>query len=149
VEALVRAQLAHFKDLIGTRVRIQGPPIKITAPAAQGIGMALHELATNAGKYGALSSDDGTLEVSWVMDENQAPPLFRITWRESGGPPVIQPEKMGFGHTVIVDLAQAAVRGEARLDFAKTGIVWELKGPVDEICERLPAAAYEPRGTAP
>ena len=135
VEALVRAQLAHFKDLIGTRVRIKGPAIKITAPAAQGIGMALHELATNAGKYGALSSDDGRVEVSWEMAENQGNPLFKIAWRESGGPTVLPPQRRGFGHTVIVDLAQAAVRGEARLDFSETGVVWELKGPVDEICE--------------
>lgn len=141
VEALVRTQLAHFDDLIGTRVILAGSPIKITASAAQGIGMALHELATNAAKYGALSSDNGQVAVSWGLEKSQGEPLFKITWRETGGPILSPPTRRGFGQTVIVDLARAAVRGEARLDFLETGIVWELKGREDVICEGLAEAA--------
>ncbi len=141
VEALVRAQLSHFEDVIGTRVLLLGPPIKITASAAQGIGMALHELATNAAKYGALSSDTGKVAVSWGLEDSQGEPLFRITWRETGGPVVSPPTRRGFGQTVIVDLARAAVRGEVQLNFHEAGVVWELKGRQEVICEGLAKAA--------
>src|SRR5208337_1661953 len=65
---LVHSQLAHFKDLAGTRIALTGPPLLISASAAQTIGMALHELATNAGKYGALTTRDGRVEVEWSLD---------------------------------------------------------------------------------
>ena len=135
VEDLVRTQLAHFEDLIGRRIRVQGPPIRVTASTAQAIGMALHELATNAAKYGALSNHDGRVEVIWGIEASREKPLFKISWRETGGPAVSPPTKRGFGQTVIVDLAQTAVQGEARIEFGKSGVAWELSGPVDVVCE--------------
>jgi PAS domain S-box-containing protein len=66
IEELVRSQLAHFSDLIGTRIELHGPSLLISASAAQTIGMTLHELATNAGKYGALSNGDGQLQIEWL-----------------------------------------------------------------------------------
>ena len=68
IAALVQSQLAHFKELIGTRIALKGPSLLISAAAAQTIGMALHELCTNAGKYGALSSGEGRLEVAWSLE---------------------------------------------------------------------------------
>lgn len=135
VDDLVLTQLAHFEDLIGKRVRVQGPPIWVTASTAQALGMALHELATNAAKYGALSNNDGRVEVSWGIEESREKPFFKISWRETGGPAVSPPTRRGFGQTVIVDLAQAAVQGEARMEFGETGVVWELKGPADVMCD--------------
>jgi two-component sensor histidine kinase len=82
IEALVRAQLAHFADLIGERIMIDGPPLSVTPAAAQSIGMALHELATNAGKYGSLSDDHGSVTIDWRLDDGQ----FSIGWVERDGP---------------------------------------------------------------
>src|SRR5262249_54865563 len=65
VEELVRAQLAHFDDLVGSRIAVHGPKLRLNAAAAQAIGLTLHELATNAGKYGALSTDKGHVHVRW------------------------------------------------------------------------------------
>ncbi len=91
---LVEAQLAHFKDLIGTRVVIQGARTRITPAAAQGIGMALHELATNAGKYGALSNAEGRVLISWQLTSSTLP-TFTMGWLEEGGPMVVAPDTRG------------------------------------------------------
>src|SRR5271167_421718 len=69
---LVQSQLAHFRDLIGTRIELQGPPLFVSASAAQAIGMALHELATNGGKYGALANGDGRVEIEWSLERTNA-----------------------------------------------------------------------------
>jgi two-component sensor histidine kinase len=83
IEDLVRAQLAHFADLIGPRIGVHGPKLRFTAASAQAIGLALHELATNAGKYGALSTDKGHVYVSWGTVDN----TFTMSWTEREGPP--------------------------------------------------------------
>jgi PAS domain S-box-containing protein len=126
---LVDAQLAHFKDLFGTRVKIDGPPMRLTPATAQGIGMALHELATNAGKYGALSNDSGRVRVSWQTNQRGSP-LFSMSWLEDGGPAVIQPTKKGFGQTVTGRMVEAAVNGTAKIDYLESGLHWQLSAPL-------------------
>jgi PAS domain S-box-containing protein len=123
IEDLVRAQLAHFADLIGERIMIEGPHLSVTPLAAQSIGMALHELATNAGKYGSLSDDHGGVTIDWQLEDGQ----FSIGWIEHDGPRVRPPERRGFGSTIISAVAEASVGGEVKLDYASTGIVWRLK----------------------
>src|SRR5882672_8611367 len=93
IEDLVRAQLAHFADLIGARIVIEGPHLSVTPSAAQSIGMALHELATNAGKYGSLSDDHGGVTIDWRLEDGQ----FSIGWIEHDGPHVKPPKRRGFG----------------------------------------------------
>jgi PAS domain S-box-containing protein len=86
---LVRAQLAHFGDLLGTRITAEGPNVRIAETAAQPIGMALHELATNASKYGALSNDRGRIAIAWDIvppADGGSASVFRLSWSESGGP---------------------------------------------------------------
>ena len=102
---LVRAQLSHFRDLLGSRIALDGPSIQISPPAAQTLGMAILELATNASKYGALSNNEGTVRVSWGVTANGGFPRYHMSWRERGGPPVAKPERQGFGHRVILQMS--------------------------------------------
>lgn len=122
---LVHAQLHHFRDLIGSRILIDGPAARLTSASAQAIGMALHELATNAAKYGSLSTSQGRVLVSWRVDHS-AEPSFTIGWIEQGGPKVSPPERRGFGHTVIGPIAESAVDGKVEIDFLETGLTWRL-----------------------
>lgn len=125
---LVRAQLAPFKDLIGSRIALDGPSLRFTPAAAQAIGLALHELATNAGKYGALSNDDGKVAVSWRRESDR----LMFEWQERDGPPVTPPRRKGFGSTVINSLARISVYGEVALDYAPSGFAWKLTCPLDK-----------------
>jgi two-component sensor histidine kinase len=99
---LVRAQLAHFEPILDSRIIVRGPDLMITVAAAQVIGMAIHELATNAGKYGALSNDRGHVNIAWGLERVAAGgECFRMDWSESGGPTVVPPTRRGFGNTAI------------------------------------------------
>lgn len=132
---LIAAQLSHYKDLIGTRVVFEGPLARLTPAAAQGIGMALHELATNAGKYGALSNEAGHVQISWVVTTAR-PPMFEMRWIESNGPRVKPPARKGFGQKVIGPMAEAAVNGSAETDHRPAGLTWTLIAPVADALER-------------
>jgi PAS domain S-box-containing protein len=125
VEDLVRAELAHFADLVGSRIALEGPKLRLKAAAAQAIGLTLHELATNAGKYGALSVDAGLVDVGWRFDRD----MFKISWTERKGPPVSKPERRGFGSAVIESMAKRTVDGEVHLDYAPSGLIWRLTCP--------------------
>ncbi len=136
IDELVRSQLAHFQDVVDPRLTLQGPPVKLTAAAAQTIGMALHELATNAGKYGALSVDHGGVEITWNIEHRRGErPKLSIIWKEYGGPPVSPPPHRGFGWTVICDFAAASLDADVSLDFAVTGVVWRLSCPAQGVCD--------------
>jgi len=131
-EDLVRAQLAHFADLIESRIAVHGPKLRLNAAAAQAVGLALHELATNAGKYGALSTDAGRVDVGWRLGGD----IFAMSWTERDGPPVRRPERRGFGSTVIDSMAKRAVSGEVELDYAQSGLEWRLTCPAANALER-------------
>jgi two-component sensor histidine kinase len=122
IDDLVHAQLAHFAGLIGSRIAVHGPKLRLKAAAAQAIGLALHELATNAGKYGALSTDTGRVDVSWGSDGD----TFTMSWTERGGPPVSPPERRGFGTIVMKMMAERGVDGAVDLDYAPSGVTWRL-----------------------
>ena len=131
LETMVRAQLAHFADLIGFRIEVLGPRLHLNAGAAQAIGLTLHELATNAGKYGALSTDAGRVDVSWECEGD----VFTMGWTERDGPPVRPPERKGFGSTVIDSMAKLATDGKVQLDYAPSGLVWRLRCPAANALE--------------
>ncbi|WP_315798777.1 MULTISPECIES: PAS domain S-box protein [unclassified Bradyrhizobium] len=126
---LVRSQLGAFSDLIGDRIAIDGPPIELTPEAAQSIGMAVHELATNAAKYGALSNHDGRIAVRWTRIDDS----FDMTWVESGGPEVAPPEHTGFGSRVISDLVRAGLDGSVEVQFLPAGLRWHLRCPLQRL----------------
>jgi PAS domain S-box-containing protein len=125
VDDLARAQLAHFADLAGSRIVIGGPKLRLNAAAAQAIGFTLHELVTNAGKYGALSVDAGCVDLHWRRDGE----TFAMSWTESNGPPVRPPEHSGFGRTVIEAMAKQTLGGDVQLDYTSSGLVWGLRCP--------------------
>lgn len=121
---LARSQLGHLRDLGDNRIKLSGPDVSMGPQAAQAIGMALHELATNAAKYGALSSNDGHVDVTWSLD--QISHIFNIVWSEHDGPPVVPPESKGFGSTVIDQMAGSVLDADVCLDYAPDGVRWEL-----------------------
>jgi PAS domain S-box-containing protein len=124
-EDLARTQLAPFADLIGSRIVVQGPELRLKATAAQAIGLALHELATNAGKYGALSMDTGRVDIRWATDGD----IFTMSWVERDGPPVSAPKRRGFGTVVMQEMAEDTVDGTVDLDYAPSGVTWRLTCP--------------------
>jgi PAS domain S-box-containing protein len=145
VADLVSAQLSHYKGLFGTNVMFAGPPARLTPAAAQGIGMALHELATNAGKYGALSNSVGRVQISWLVTTAK-PENFEMRWIETGGPLVVQPTRKGFGQKVIGPMAEASVNGSAETEHPASGLTWTLISPVADTLERRrpePSNAYD------
>lgn len=131
VPDLVRSQLAHFSDLIGERIEIDGPPDALTPDAAQALGMALHELSTNAAKYGALSNETGHIAIRWSLERDASEePRFTLSWQERGGPPVARPGQSGFGSTVTTGMVEASIGGEVSVDFAPAGLSWRLSCPI-------------------
>src|SRR5712672_1229949 len=131
VEELVHAQLAHFAGLIGSRIAVQGPKLRLKAGSAQAIGLALHELATNAGKYGALSTDTGRVDISWGSDGD----ALTMSWTEREGPPVSAPKRRGFGAIVMETMAERSVNGTVDLDYASSGLTWRLTCPAANALE--------------
>jgi two-component sensor histidine kinase len=125
IDELVRTQVGHYVDLIGTRIDPAGPDIMLKPEAAQNLGLALHELSTNAAKYGGLSNEDGRIEIRWDLKQDR----FRITWQEIGGPPVSPPAREGFGHKVVTRIVTLALEGKVDLRFEPSGLVWTLDIP--------------------
>jgi PAS domain S-box-containing protein len=131
---LIRSQLSHFDGLIGTRITLSGDAIRVNMVAAQSIGMALHEMATNAAKYGALSHDTGKVEIVWQRSHEQ-PTTFSMSWREMGGPKVLPPQRRGFGTTVIEAMVAASLDGCVTLDYYATGFQWQVVCPADKVTD--------------
>ena len=134
VERLIDSQLSPFVDL-GARVVLDGPPLRLTPAAAQALGMALHELATNAVKYGALANERGKIRIHWLVTGISEAPEFRMTWAELGGPPVPAPQRTGFGRTVMERMIAGTLGGTAALAFAPAGIVWTFACPSRQALE--------------
>jgi PAS domain S-box-containing protein len=128
---LARAQLSHFADLVGSRIVVDGPKLRLNAASTQAIGLALHELATNAAKYGALSKETGQVEIGWGTDGD----IFTMSWSEQDGPPVSVPQKRGFGTIVMKAMAERSVGGAVALDYAPSGVTWRLTCPAANALE--------------
>ncbi len=124
MDELGDAQLAILGRESREQVLTQGLAIPLSPRCAEIIGMALHELATNALKYGALSVPTGRVAMSW---EETADGMFQIDWRECGGPVVIPPEGRGFGTTLIQHIPARSLDAEVTLDYAPTGLNWRLR----------------------
>jgi two-component sensor histidine kinase len=142
LEDLVRAQLQPFLPNGSDPVATSGPHLILTPKAAEHIGLAVHELATNSAKYGALSVPEGRVEVSWDMATNGgAPPTLSVCWRERGGPPVQAPARKGFGRKVLEGVAPSSLNARATLEFPPEGLVWTLSACAGELIREAPPDA--------
>jgi len=128
----LRAVLQHETDAHGgpTRIMPNGPLVALDPAQALSLGMIFHELATNAGKYGALSTPDGRVFVDWSLADQRARRLT-LNWRESGGPPAAPPQRRGFGSRLIERNVRHDLAGEIELDYAEGGFIAEISFPLD------------------
>ena len=131
IRDLVHAQLGHFRDLIGKRILVEGSAARLTAAAAQAVGMALHELATNAAKYGSLSNSEGRARISWDVSDDREP-VFTMQWVEERGPKVSAPARKGFGSLVMGPIVESALGGRVDIDYRESGLIWKLSALVSD-----------------
>ncbi|MFP4520172.1 MAG: HWE histidine kinase domain-containing protein [Oceanicaulis sp.] len=135
--ALVDAALAAYRGEGGGRVRIEGPELKLNPKAAQTLTLALHELVTNAVKYGALSRNSGRVEALWRCEGEGEDAQLSFTWRERGGPSIeVAPGSKGFGSFLIEQTLRVELRGEVALDYAEDGLTARFKLPVSRLRAR-------------
>jgi len=136
LRTLIEDELSVYGDLDRSRVGIQGPDVALTAESAQAFGLALHELATNAAKYGSLSAPEGRLSVTWARDPDGS---VLLCWQETGGPPVNAPTHRGFGSRVIQGSIADQLQGSVRLDWRAEGLYVEFRVPADQFSTAAPA----------
>lgn len=133
--ALLRAELAAFipspGDGAGRRVELEGPPVLLPPAMTQPLAMAVHELATNAVKHGALSAPSGRVHVAWTLAEREAAPTLHLTWTERGGPPIAAtPRPSGFGSRVLDSLVRGQLGGRLGRDWERAGLVCRIEVPI-------------------
>ena len=125
-----QSQLAHLVGLMGSRLHMDGPAVVLRPPAAQVLGMAVHELATNAAKHGAFSPGRaGTVRLSWSISSEDGSERFVMTWEEHGGIAYSKDGRRGFGHKVLIDMAAYQLGAHATLEPATDGLIWRVSAP--------------------
>ena len=132
LDKLVQSALRPHCPEDGRQCEITGPRLELAASAVPPLSMVLHELGTNATKYGALSVPQGTINVSWslqTLSGHETPTLF-LTWKERNGPLVQPPQRQGYGMSLIRDTIEKAMRGTTLVQFNPTGLEIELQIPL-------------------
>lgn len=124
---VVRSELAPYMEGSEQHVEMSGPEIKLASNDAMSLGLAIHELATNAAKYGALTRTEGRIHVNWFI---ATPELAVVHWREEGGPRVTEPAKRGFGRDLIEKIVAHELKADVELEFLPAGVECRLKVPV-------------------
>ena len=125
---LVRRQLAPYTT--DSNTTISGPDVMLTTAQTQAVAMVIHELVTNAAKYGALSSPEGSVSVSWDRAGGGVEASLMITWRELGGPPIAAPVQSGYGSNLIRDLIPHELGGTIDLKFPSDGACCKIEFPL-------------------
>ncbi|HEY4029660.1 MAG TPA: HWE histidine kinase domain-containing protein [Caulobacteraceae bacterium] len=115
------------QPFLASSFAIGGPPIEVSPRQALALSIALHELATNAAKYGALTTPQGLVDIAWRLDGQE----MVLTWRESGGPAVSPPTRRGFGSRLLERGLLAELGGRARVDYDPGGVVCEFRAPLE------------------
>lgn len=127
LDMIAEAALAPFRS----RVSLAGPTVELPPKAAVAMTLALHELATNATKYGALSTPEGRVAIAWRVEPDGDERMLVLDWRETGGPAVTPPARRGFGTRMIERSLAADLRGEARIGFEPSGVTAELRARLE------------------
>lgn len=125
LQDLVKQALGPFCS--EQRCIVNGPPLRVAPAFAVSMTLALHELATNAQKYGALSAN-GTIDVAWTVADN----WITFAWIEAGGPPVVKPSRTGFGTRMLKRVLATDLGGEVQLDFQKGGLICQVRAPLKD-----------------
>ncbi len=140
LEELINMALAHAPSL-SQRVSINGPQVVIAPDAVLPLVLALHELETNAIKYGALSSSSGRIDIVWRVIGDREQAQLSLRWTELDGPPVIQTGRTGFGSRLATTLLQQKVSGVVDYCLAPAGAMWHLIAPLQSIVAKLDSAS--------
>ena len=127
IRSVIEAELQHFRLAIDDAILLEGPPLELAPNDALSFGLAVHELATNAAKYGALSVAEGRVTIRWKMVGEH---LAEVEWRESGGPPVAGERRRGFGTELIEKIVAHELRQPVALDFRPGGVVCVMRVPI-------------------
>ncbi|GJD80280.1 HWE histidine kinase domain-containing protein [Methylobacterium gregans] len=117
-------------DAVDGRVVLEGPDLDLPSEMAVPVGMAIHELTTNAAKYGALSNRRGRVTVTWSLEPGEAAGILHFRWRESGGPPVQPPRRQGFGSRLLQRVLTAQVQAQVETDYAPEGFSLSMRAPL-------------------
>jgi two-component system, chemotaxis family, CheB/CheR fusion protein len=141
LEFLLADELMAYHAREGEQVHISGPALRLQGKAAETLSLAVHELATNAVKYGALSQPSGRVEISWRIDDSVDPPELIFDWREKGGPPVKPPKRSGFGTEILERTLAFELKGRASLLFNPSGIHFTIVVPLSRGIVHSPAMA--------
>jgi two-component sensor histidine kinase len=131
---LVEQQLYTHAHRFGEQIAIEGEDVILKPEAVHNLGLALHELATNAQKYGSLSQPEGQIRIQWKFCEEAS--KLKLTWQERGGPKVSPPERSGFGRAMIENVVGQALEGDVTLSFPEKGVHCEIVIPVAQVTSR-------------
>jgi PAS domain S-box-containing protein len=126
LRTVVTTELEPFRRPSGPQISVEGPDLKLGVNATVAFAMAVHELASNAAKYGAMSQDGGRAELSWGVHDG----VVTLDWRESGGPPVAEPTRRGFGAKLLERGLARQINGRAELEFAPEGVRYRMEAPL-------------------
>jgi two-component system CheB/CheR fusion protein len=139
LEYLVVEELLAYNAREGEQMRVSGPAVRFQPKAAETFALAIHELATNALKYGALGQPSGRLEISWRIDEAADPTQLLFEWRERGGPPVALPARKGFGSELLERTLAFDLKGRTTMSFNATGLQCQITIPLTKRTFHTPA----------
>lgn len=127
IRALINLQLKIYAHDNPDRITTRGPDISLQPKAVQNLGLALHELATNSAKYGALSAPSGAVQISWRVVSKGDQKSLVLIWRERNGPPVASPATKGFGTILLQKIIAQDLNGSAGTKYRKKGLVWQAR----------------------
>ena len=116
---LVQTELGPYEDEARNRIFIDGPHVELPSEAAVPIGMAIHELTTNAAKHGALSTFGGQVDVRWNVEQGEERPMLHFTWVERGGPRVSTPTRQGFGSRLLQRVLPTQLQADVSMEFLR------------------------------
>ena len=133
VAEIVRLECESFSD----RVEVSGPEVRLNRRVAQTFAFVVHELSTNAAKYGALSVPAGRVAITWAIDGAGASARFRFQWRERVGPPVVPPSRRGFGRLLLESAVAQDFGGLPAFRFEPSGLIYEIDAPLQRLAVEI------------